>query len=125
MAESIEHATMVQCADALSGGLSADLLKVSNKLFEVEMVPPKLVQTMQLPSRDDYDKATELVQQVTTVVENCPEKFNVFMGILAEFQWLSYLVEVVQEQYEINQKNEVSHREMNTLFCQLPFSSLV
>ena len=60
--------------------------------------------------------------QVTTVVENCPEKFNVFMGILAEFQWLSYLVEVVQEQYEINQKNEVSHREMNTLFCQLPFS---
>ena len=78
MAESIEHATMVQCADALSGGLSADILKVSNKLFEVGMVPPKLVRTMQLPSRDDYDKATELVQQVTTVVENCPEKFGNF-----------------------------------------------
>ena len=114
---------MVQCADMLSTGLAADLLKVANKLFQVGMVPPKLIRTMQVLGRDDYDKATELVQQVTTVVKRWPEKFHIFMGILAEFQWLSNVVEVVQEQHEINKKEEVSLRE--TKLCLAHFLMFV
>ena len=99
---------MVQCADMLSDGIATDLLKVAIKLFQVGMVPQKLIHMVQLLGRDDYDKATELVQQVTTMVKRWPEKFYIFMEILEEFQCLSNVVEVVQEQYEINKKEEVS-----------------
>ena len=75
----------------------------TNRLVEVGMVSPQLIRTMQLPSRDNYDKATELVSQVTIEVESCPEKYHIFMRVLEEFQWL-YLV---QEQYKANKENEV------------------
>jgi hypothetical protein len=102
-----EYATIVQCAERLTSGLSADPLKVSNKLLEVGMVPQRLVRTMQLPSKDDYDKATTLVSHVTGAVKNYPTNFHVFMEILAEFPWLTNLVKTVLEMYEINKSSNI------------------
>ena len=95
---------MVKCFDMLISGVSVDPLVVANKLVEAGLVPPKLVSTMLLPSRDSYDKATELVLQVTKVVKSSPEKFEVFMSILNNFMWLDDLVESVYKQYEANKQ---------------------
>ena len=84
---------MLKCFDTLIARISTDPLVVANKLVEAGLVPPKLVGTMLLPSRDSYEKAAELVLQVTNVVESSPEKFEVFMSILSNFLWLDDLVE--------------------------------
>ena len=95
---------MLKCFDTLIGRISTDPLVVANKLVEAGLVPPKLVGTMLLPHRDNYDKAAELVLQVTNMVESTPEKFEVFISILSNFLWLDDLVESVYKQYEANKQ---------------------
>ena len=59
--QSVEYATLVQCTEKLTRGISQDPLNVATKLLEVELVPPKLINTMLLPSKLDYDKAIKLL----------------------------------------------------------------
>ena len=103
--ESVEHSTMVEHAERIISGISVDPLVVANKLLEARLVPPKLISTMLLSSKDGYDKATELVMQVMKAVESTPEKFDVFLSILSNFLWLDDLVESVHTQYETNKQN--------------------
>ena len=96
---------MVENAERLISAISVDPLVVANKLLEARLVPPKLIRTMLLSSKDGYDKATELVMQVMKAVESTPEKFDVFLSILSDFLWLHDLVESVHTQYEANKQN--------------------
>lgn len=105
--ESVEHATLLQCTAKLVGGISQDPLVVSNELLEAGLTSRRIVSAMLLPGKDNYDKSTELVLHVIGVVENSPKKFEVFINILRKFQWLDYLVELLEEEYEaIKSKTE-------------------
>lgn len=107
VSQSVEHATLVEYAEKLASGISADPLVVANKLLEARLAPPKLVRTMLLQSIDNYDKATKLVLEAVTIVESYPEKFRAFMNVLSDFLWLRDLVESVQKQYETNKRKMV------------------
>ena len=61
---------MVEHAERLISGISVDPLVVASKLLEARLA--KLISTMLLPSKDGYDKATELVMQVMEAVRALP-----------------------------------------------------
>ena len=100
----VEVATLLQCMDKLATGISIDPLLLSNKLLAEELISPRLVRQMLDSSKGKYDKATELVMEVINIVENSPEKFEVFMNALSEeLLCLGDLVNQVRRKYEDNQ----------------------
>ena len=98
----VEVFTLQQCVDTLATGISIDPVIHANKLLEKGLTSRRLVREMLNPSKDKYDKATELVMEVMNIVENSPEKFQVFMDILREFMYLEDVVKLVHSQYEEN-----------------------
>ena len=103
--QSVELATLVQCTEKLAIGISQDPLVVATKLLEAGLVPPKLIATILLPNKCDFEKAIDLLicMQVMKIVEGFPQKFEVFMKILKDCCWLN---DLVRKQYEVAKKNQ-------------------
>lgn len=104
----VEAVTLQQCVHKLAKGMSADLTFFANKLFEKRLIPQRSVREALNPTKDKYDKATELVMQVINIVENSPDKFEVFMNVLGELSCLDDLVKLLNNLYEfeVNQEKE-------------------
>lgn len=51
----------------------------------------------------DYHKASKLVQHITDIIEQYPERFEDFLCALRAFNWLEDTLKSVLEEYEVNQ----------------------
>ncbi len=102
--QNIEHLTLVECTSLLARGLSLGPLEVAQKCFEQHLVSNSLIESVLLQTKEDYAKASELVKQITTRVQDFPEKFHVFMRILRQLHYLADVYNKVNEKYEENKE---------------------
>ena len=102
----VEVVTLQQCVDKLAIGMSMDPLTLANKLLAKGLTSQRLEREILNQDKDNYNKATALVSEVMIIVENSPEKFEVFMDVLNEFMCWDDLVKLVREQYESNKAKE-------------------
>ena len=106
----MEVITLQQCVDKLATGISIDPISLANKLLEKGLTSQRLVREMLNSSKDKYDKATKLVMEVINIVENSPEKFEVFMNALSsDLLCLGDLVDKCAESMNLLRDLKKSH----------------
>lgn len=103
---SVEHSTLCQLTTKLVSAITVDPLQVSTKLLERGVVSQELVESMLDKKRDNFEKATELVLQVTNKVQSLPTTFETFVGVLSEYLWMDDVVELLRQRYNENKEHE-------------------
>ena len=103
--ECVEVVTLRQCTDKLATGISLELIRLANKLFQESLVSESLVEIVHSGQDPAYDKATKLVNEVRSIVgvsHRPPEKFEVFLNALNESTLLQDIVKLVRKKYKDN-----------------------
>lgn len=108
----MEYLTLAQCRDKLCNGLSQDPLTVCNKLFTKKLVSEAQVRDCQLQSKNDYWKASLLVDTASQKIEAFPNNFETFLDILQEFPHLQDVVEHMRKQYKTNKAMALNQQEI-------------
>ena len=99
MAECIsaEYRALLRATDKMTSEIAADPLTVATKLTAKELIPPITIGSAQMQAKEKELKASEIVTQVCRKVENFPENFEVFLGVLDELPWLKQLANWIRE----------------------------
>ena len=90
--QNIEYMTLLSCTSELTSEISADPASISTKLLAKGLIPP--------PPLYSSPKASELVQQVINGVKTFPNRYETFMSILSEFNWLQDVMQMIHEKYD-------------------------
>lgn len=98
--DSVEYTTLVQCQQELITVLSKDIL---NKLAEAGLISQQLK-----TAEKNLMSASNLVRQVIEIIKTSSEKFDVFLGILSQFNWLKDVAKSIRECYQVNKASELS-----------------
>ena len=89
----VEYERLLTCKEQLISEISCDLLTLSAKFAEKDLIPPSLV--VDHKPQDSEEKAAEIVECLLKKVHFFPEKYNQLMSILTECSWMSDLVELL------------------------------
>ena len=92
----------------LSVVISADLIRIAEKLFAKKVISQYQLQKALLSPRVPSARASELVTQVIAQVRSNPEKFDIFLRALEGSDVSHKVVRDVREKYHENQSIEVS-----------------
>lgn len=77
-----------------------DPVTIAERLQKEHLISEILLDSVQVPSKSNYHRASELLMTVTALVTVAPAKFEVFLGILSEFEQLQELVSVIRKDYQ-------------------------
>ena len=89
----VEYEQLLSCKEQMISEISCDLLNMSQKFGEKNLIPPSLV--IEDEPQDSEEKATKIVESLFRKVRFFPEKYNQLMSILAECSWMSDLVKLL------------------------------
>ena len=96
--DTAEYRALVRATDKMTSELAADPLTVASKLMAKGLIPPAALGSAQLETKEKELKASELVKQITSKVNNFPEKFEIFLAVLNEMHWLQDLAKWISEE---------------------------
>ncbi len=102
MAENVsaEYRALLRATDKMTSEIAADPLTVASKLMANDLIPPVALGSAQLQAKEKELKASELVKHICSKVDNFPENFDVFLGVLDEFTWLQQLAKWIREEFK-------------------------
>ena len=89
----VEYERLLSCKEQMVSEITSDLITMSQKFMEMDLIPPSLVVNSE--PQDSEDKATKIVESLLRKVHFFPEKYNQLVSILSECSWMSDLVELL------------------------------
>ena len=89
----VEYERLLSCKEQMISEFSCDLLTMSQKLVEKDLIPPSLA--VDSEPQDTEEKATKIVESLLKKVRFFPEKYSQLVSIIAECSWMSDLVELL------------------------------
>ena len=91
----VEYERLLSCKAQMIGEISCDLLAMSQKFAEINLIPPSLV--VDSEPQDSEERATKIVECLLMKVRFSPDKYNLLMSVLSECSWMNDLVERLSE----------------------------
>ncbi len=98
--ENIEYLALLKCKVELTREISADPLFVATALVAKGLIPESSLNFVQLQTVQNYEKASELVGQVTNKIRTYPAKFSDFLEVLRGSNWLKDVLETLTAVYD-------------------------
>ena len=99
----VESSTLLQFTAVLTAAIAPVLLKVVSKLFKAGLISQAQFRAANIQTKDNRQKASELVTHIVELVKLQPDKFAAFLRILEEAGVPRRVVRDVRMQYAKNQ----------------------
>ena len=98
--ENLEYLTLLKCNVELTSEISADPLSVSSALVAKGLIPESVHNSVQLQTKEDEVKASEIVSKVTNKAKTFPDTFHEFLEVLGGYIWLKRITELLSATYD-------------------------
>ncbi len=98
--ENIEYLALLKCKVELTSEISADPLSVATALVAKGLIPESSLHFVQLPTVQKYEKASELISQVTNKIRTYPARFAEFLEVLQSSKWLEDVLKSLTAAYD-------------------------
>ena len=113
--QSPEWFAMIECHAKLTSALASDIVKISGLLLSKQIISTATQERMLLSSITEMEKASFLVGAVRSAAESSSQKFRDFIEVLSREQMTEDVAKELASNYEIHQKEGMTHPDILSL----------
>ena len=95
-----EVKTLNDCNDKLISALSLEPSNIASELLAKRLIPPRIMDEMQVLGIADRQKASQLVTAVRSAVELNPQNYHVFISVLNNGPSRKDIVKILAASYQ-------------------------